>query len=277
MRFIPAGAGNTNAGKPAYCMGAVHPRRRGEHAALAAHEFGLVGSSPQARGTPNVGHVAAVDQRFIPAGAGNTHTSGGRLPVVPVHPRRRGEHMHTGQISADQYGSSPQARGTRYNDQTPLWRSRFIPAGAGNTAPPCSRRFLLPVHPRRRGEHGTQVEENIKDLRFIPAGAGNTCSARVVFPYAAVHPRRRGEHAGFPDLFNATGGSSPQARGTPVSSPSSRTIRRFIPAGAGNTHHHQNGGVSRPVHPRRRGEHHDAGRRIAQALGSSPQARGTRR
>ena len=53
--------------------------------------------------------------------------------------------------------------------------------------------------------------------RFIPAGAGNTCRVSVVYIPDAVHPRRRGEHDLDPYGRDFFIGSSPQARGTPVS------------------------------------------------------------
>src|SRR5262249_58469729 len=110
----------------------VHPRRRGEHHCLMTVEQGIVGSSPQARGTrrplaktllvpgssPQArGTLISVgyrleDPRFIPAGAGNTPTGFCTAAKSAVHPRRRGEHLVwlTGSIFSG--GSSPQARGT---------------------------------------------------------------------------------------------------------------------------------------------------------------------
>uniref|UniRef100_E6QU47 Uncharacterized protein n=1 Tax=mine drainage metagenome TaxID=410659 RepID=E6QU47_9ZZZZ len=50
-RFIPAGAGNTNAIEQRAPKSAVHPRRRGEHYCVGAQIVSVFGSSPQARGT----------------------------------------------------------------------------------------------------------------------------------------------------------------------------------------------------------------------------------
>ena len=52
----------------------------------------LTGLSPLARGTQLVNLIRERDNRFIPAGAGNTS---GRVPLPPpssVYPRWRGEH-----------------------------------------------------------------------------------------------------------------------------------------------------------------------------------------
>ena len=72
---------------------AVHPRWRGEH------------DNPW----PNPGR----DQRFIPAGAGNTDAENTGPADWTVHPRWRGEHKyHRAGLEVD-VGSSPLARGTR--------------------------------------------------------------------------------------------------------------------------------------------------------------------
>ena len=151
-----------------------------------------------------------------------------------VHPRRRGEHTSRRSDASRANGSSPQARGTPGN---------------------------RPGHRRC--------------YRFIPAGAGNTGESQDVITVVPVHPRRRGEHQLVRDLDHPTNGSSPQARGTPSTTPATRATRRFIPAGAGNTHRGANVDSTYTVHPRRRGEHPAVLRSAISAIGSSPQARGT--
>ena len=71
-------------------------------------------------------------------------------------------------------------------------------------------------------------------------------------------------------------GSSPRARGTRRQHHARRAIRRFIPAGAGNTSPVCPGAGPGPVHPRGRGEHLIIGRVTDSSIGSSPRARGTR-
>ena len=212
--FIPAGAGNTYIPKKAPSWRPVHPRRRGEHIPDAALDTCPAGSSPQARGTQSFGAERLLHSRFIPAGAGNTPGLRRKFGVKKVHPRRRGEHRLLAELIWIKHGSSPQARGTlsalyaRYRNR---W---FIPAGAGNTTAPHNILSLLPVHPRRRGEHkiepwgawrdngsspqarGTlQIELQSRQCkRFIPAGAGNTRHRSHPKVYSTVHPRRRGEH-----------------------------------------------------------------------------------
>jgi len=177
-----------------------------------------------------------------------------------------------------------------------LSRSRFIPAGAGNTPPPPQKAAPAPVHPRGRGEHnassaacvsargssprarGTHLQPHLYVLqfRFIPAGAGNTAAQDRKSRTAAVHPRGRGEHVRpvTGDLHDR--GSSPRARGTLIRAQCRAPPGRFIPAGAGNTRRGTLPFCGRAVHPRGRGEHVAGFCRSKKVSGSSPRARGTR-
>ncbi len=156
-------------------------------------------------------------------------------PPPTVHPRWRGEHPLMATINPWKRGSSPLARGTLVLTRGDGLPRRFIPAGAGNTAPGRAASSGASVHPRWRGEHGTSSFSATRFFgssplargtpvaarlmaergRFIPAGAGNTAWRWWCGPSDPVHPRWRGEHA--------------------------RKVRRhwqslrFIPAGAGNT------------------------------------------
>ena len=193
-------------------------------------------------------------------------------------------------------GSSPQARGTHD------WRfwarpnQRLIPAGAGNTCPPSCAARSRAAHPRRRGEHSSDIQEGHEDLgsspqargtrvhvrrrhggdRLIPAGAGNTTAPRMWTRQQTAHPRRRGEHPSNSSQDRPSNGSSPQARGTREARGVSHAPHRLIPAGAGNTHPSAPSQRRRSAHPRRRGEHCNASTPATTHSGSSPQARGTR-
>ncbi len=193
-RFIPAGAGNTPDGRASSHSSAVHPRWRGEHTSIRSWATLPRGSSPLARGTRLGGWARGDLHRFIPAGAGNTTASAGRLAQTSVHPRWRGEHLLPHLVSASAAGSSPLARGTHPLHGHPDRGRRFIPAGAGNTSIRFLRSASRAVHPRWRGEHinaragewmragssplarGTHklLPVRVAGPRFIPAGAGNT-------------------------------------------------------------------------------------------------------
>ncbi len=134
-RFIPAGAGNTGTATGSLKLITVHPRWRGEHIDHGPEKQITDGSSPLARGTPHEIHEPRPIGRFIPAGAGNTPEPAQPPGPRPVHPRWRGEHDVFSDLEAATYGSSPLARGTPHIRSRCNRQGRFIPAGAGNTAP----------------------------------------------------------------------------------------------------------------------------------------------
>ncbi len=132
--------------------------------------------------------------RFIPAGAGNTESGMVMVNEQAVYPRWRGEHRIDSPRLRTAAGLSPLARGTPLPVPPCCFRSRFIPAGAGNTVVDAHKASLFQVYPRWRGEHrftaliasipsglsplarGTRLLPLLHQgvLRFIPAGAGNT-------------------------------------------------------------------------------------------------------
>ena len=91
-RFIPTGAGNISLAQVVYLVRAVHPHRRGEHAAPRGLISISPGSSPQARGTYWLLILVAYVVRFIPTGAGNINNMHVSDNDAAVHPHRRGEH-----------------------------------------------------------------------------------------------------------------------------------------------------------------------------------------
>jgi len=137
-----------------------------------------------------------------------------------------------------------------------------------------SRRW--PVHPRGRGEHVRAGSSANALCRFIPAGAGNTALRNWIRTCRAVHPRGRGEHTMRLPFGFEFAGSSPRARGTHALTRQRLDDVRFIPAGAGNTHHGLFEAGLAPVHPRGRGEHLLDDILGTFDSGSSPRARGTR-
>ncbi len=172
----------------------VHPRWRGEQTPSTAAVTGRFGSSPRARGTEK--QIAAyIDaRRFIPADAGNSSAATLSMISSAVHPRGRGEQSTIRYWRSPISGSSPRARGTAKARAHGIGGTRFIPAGAGNSAPPWRSVGPSSVHPRGRGEqpfpsrwHGwgfgssprargtERVElDGHALIRFIPAGAGNS-------------------------------------------------------------------------------------------------------
>ena len=296
LRFIPARAGNTTSTPPRRRSRSVHPRSRGEHRQGRVRYIRQGGSSPLARGTHPRKQFFHLLRRFIPARAGNTRQGRPGATPATVHPRSRGEHAPRPRWTTSSDGSSPLARGTPGVPAGARAPVRFIPARAGNTAPPAPRTGWCPVHPRSRGEHALIAERAPDQVgssplargtpahwqrighrrRFIPARAGNTAPTRGSWGGRPVHPRSRGEHSLPPRPAIRAVGSSPLARGTRLPDRGGEQPRRFIPARAGNTWPGSPPTTPGTVHPRSRGEH-----RLPPACGpvrdgSSPLARGTR-
>ncbi|CAD5696069.1 Domain of uncharacterised function (DUF2825) [Escherichia coli] len=133
IRFIPAGAGNTRRLISAARDSPVYPRWRGEHAVQNFLKRFNCGLSPLARGT----HTPLSNSCDLPT----------------VYPRWRGEHYRTDCRILFFCGLSPLARGTLHGYASSQRRSRFIPAGAGNTPRLFKRGRRGSVYPRWRGEH----------------------------------------------------------------------------------------------------------------------------
>ncbi len=116
------------------------------------------------------------------------------------------------------------------------------------------RIILVGSSPQVRGTRFLMADFSFP-LRFIPAGAGNTLEKTT--------------------LIERKNGSSPQVRGTHGNLRFEYVASRFIPAGAGNTELINDSPVTRPVHPRRCGEHLHKVFAVLGLNGSSPQVRGT--
>ena len=172
------------------------------------------GSSPLARGTLLTSSASPIQQRLIPACAGNTYEAASRPRFRAAHPRLRGEHPCGIKLAAVVGGSSPLARGTRYKYQHSPPAGRLIPACAGNTDVPHQAVVFGGAHPRLRGEHGVVAGTNHREFRLIPACAGNTQARARARLQPRAHPRLRGEHIVALILVRAEVGSSPLARGT---------------------------------------------------------------
>ncbi len=131
----------------------VYPRWRGEHSVKLTIGMVPIGLSPLARGTQIRQPGKFIENRFIPAGAGNTILRNSRRTVGTVYPRWRGEHFPAISDTNFRTGLSPLARGTLAQAVNLTVERRFIPAGAGNT-PVVSTSLKSPaVYPRWRGEH----------------------------------------------------------------------------------------------------------------------------
>ena len=172
MGLIPARAGNTPLASSPRRRFRAHPRSRGEHVIFAVLHAGLRGSSPLARGTLFVIKDDYKAGGLIPARAGNTQKSlhGGRSRRA--HPRSRGEHQCGLSAVLIRRGSSPLARGTRFQCVHDAPHAGLIPARAGNTWTGCGRIFQRGAHPRSRGEHALNELEDEMPLGSSPLARG---------------------------------------------------------------------------------------------------------
>ena len=172
LRFIPAGAGNTDIPPDPRPKSAVYPRWRGEHNGTDSTNQNFRGLSPLARGTHYIEQPLTVERRFIPAGAGNTDILAEYFNELAVYPRWRGEHSDRRGTSALLNGLSPLARGTLVVQPDLEHSVRFIPAGAGNTGVVIFRTALNAVYPRWRGEHKTRRSISLSLNGLSPLARG---------------------------------------------------------------------------------------------------------
>ena len=130
-RLIPARAGRTGRSPHTRRRTRAHPRSRG--ADVAVHDFGGLreGSSPLARGGPDLQRSSSIRIGLIPARAGRTFSPPSRHPAPTAHPRSRGADPLRGREDGPGRG--------------------LIPARAGRTSPSTCPRRTPRAHPRSRG------------------------------------------------------------------------------------------------------------------------------
>ena len=122
-----------------------------------------------------------------------------------------------------------------------------------------------------RGTHG------IRRHGIIPAYAGNTFTNLRLRKNTWDHPRVCGEHAFINGRRLPVKGSSPRMRGTLKVQRVRNSLRRIIPAYAGNTYPQVSPIVRTRDHPRVCGEHMWRSVLACVCAGSSPRMRGTQR
>ena len=110
----------------------VHPRVCGEQVRGVKRRRSLRGSSPRVRGTVCLLNVERRAVRFIPACAGNSHTTHLALLHGSVHPRVCGEQASCWRNGTRRVRFIPRVRGTGVFHLYKAFPLRFIPACAGN-------------------------------------------------------------------------------------------------------------------------------------------------
>ena len=152
-------------------------------------------------------------------------------------------------------GSSPLARGLPVVFAVDTNERRIIPARAGFTARFAFSSTRLKDHPRSRGVYGIRslshyiltgssplarglrmrIVVHVANFRIIPARAGFTSFLRQSGGSRPDHPRSRGVYSFMNGDVVMCAGSSPLARGLPVTGALAHVDRRIIPARAGFT------------------------------------------
>ena len=140
FRIIPAHAGQTRATPGRVPPAPDHPRACGANSLWSHSRAPVGGSSPRMRGKLHALSLRELVKRIIPAHAGQTRATPGRVPPAPDHPRACGANT-VGLVShLAQCGSSPRMRGKPAGGAPLSVPLRIIPAHAGQTrAPPRCR------------------------------------------------------------------------------------------------------------------------------------------
>ena len=149
--IIPARAGFTASRVLSTTWGWDHPRSRGVYVAPKSVPVGNRGSSPLARGLPELTGRSVGDRRIIPARAGFTIIDHSNPSAAWDHPRSRGVYSITVLMPSQTDGSSPLARGLRRLIGGRPQRKRIIPARAGFTVQRRGPSCCGWDHPRSRG------------------------------------------------------------------------------------------------------------------------------
>ena len=211
-RIIPARAGFTPIQATPFRRERDHPRSRGVYKNTNVTGKRPTGSSPLARGLHMADGSVGRAYRIIPARAGFTGISRGRIRSPPDHPRSRGVYLATDSTIFLRPGSSPLARGLRRLYRICARGLRIIPARAGFTMVETVVHMITGDHPRSRGVY-TKIARSkshscgssplarglhrtwraIVNLpRIIPARAGFTADPQYACQPARDHPRSRG-------------------------------------------------------------------------------------
>ena len=272
----------------------AHPRSRGENERPRLITWPGPGSSPLTRGKRHPRIRLGLPTGLIPAHAGKTAQDRVKVEANGAHPRSRGENDEFVEGGACGEGSSPLTRGKQRPPVCRVGCVGLIPAHAGKTAYPCIRWMSRRAHPRSRGENVTpgtrlvSVEGSSPLTRgkhaldagvgfgggLIPAHAGKTSVASYSSPQAWAHPRSRGENPRRNLQRHNDRGSSPLTRGKLGRDNEVADRLGLIPAHAGKTRKHMRRNITRPAHPRSRGENPRRDLQRYNDGGSSPLTRG---
>ena len=240
--------------------------------------------------------MSSIAARIIPAHAGQTAPVCNPNRPPPDHPRACGANEVIYERLSQLIGSSPRMRGKPITPVVTPKQQRIIPAHAGQTmacTPFMPKRSDHPracganrpgnrttatrcgSSPRMRGKPDF-LRVPLDTLRIIPAHAGQTNHPRGDAKATADHPRACGANCCVFSSRLLCSGSSPRMRGKPVGKRHLTTLRRIIPAHAGQTQSDCQNGDTQPDHPRACGANCCVFSSRLLRSGSSPRMRGKR-
>ena len=253
-RIIPACAGDAAGRITIEAEITDHPRVCGGRVSKPSRRRAISPSSPRVRGTRRRPGGLLLQERIIPACAGDAPFRSSARPGRPDHPRVCGGRFFMSRIASATSGSSPRVRGTLVGRNQRRAAARIIPACAGDAYPARDPAEKPPDHPRVCGGRsaatsetapitgssprvrGTRLPSLAAALcgRIIPACAGDALSAPTVTMLMADHPRVCGGRQVAFGHGDGKRGSSPRVRGTPGRVRPRRRQARIIPACAGD-------------------------------------------
>ena len=191
-RIIPARAGFTENSLPDGRATEDHPRSRGVYDQYGSPGFGSPGSSPLARGLrPETGHQERV-ARIIPARAGFTPRSRGRVQCDGDHPRSRGVYQVANALASGKRGSSPLARGLPGRGSRLQPGPGIIPARAGFTVIASTSPRPPRDHPRSRGVYLRIGSPWYCLIGSSPLARGLHMANSISYWFARIIPARAG-------------------------------------------------------------------------------------
>ena len=235
------------------------------------------GSSPLTRGKQHRPSRCLARLGLIPAHAGKTPAHRRKQPRVWAHPRSRGENRRLNRLVAHTPGSSPLTRGKPGVRGLSYAALGLIPAHAGKTGPFGLVCFLVPAHPRSRGENYVGPLAGGEDRGSSPLTRGKRTNKLLPRRPKRLIPAHAGKTRPHRPGHRTPDGSSPLTRGKPRGRAQPRRGNRLIPAHAGKTRGIRRWERLRRAHPRSRGENSITRPIRGAARGSSPLTRGKRR
>ena len=190
---IPAPAGEPHEGEAVSALTMVYPRACGGTPPSCRPAFSWVGLSPRLRGNLGVLFVQGLDDRSIPAPAGEPVPGQKNAPGYAVYPRACGGTFAAAERATASVGLSPRLRGNLDPDQQRRSHCRSIPAPAGEPRLTGCIHRVYPVYPRACGGTRNDVALPAPESGLSPRLRGNRWRRRRAWRPLRSIPAPAGE------------------------------------------------------------------------------------